>query len=373
MKYDLQVLNGCFYNFASESDAIIQRLGWCFSNLEVNSVIMGWGIRPDTFERVSKLVRDNGSELFLWLPVFAELEDVATPQGSVDYRGEPMHGVAVMAGENFLFGCPSSHQNRMYPSMLIEQYFDGSLIDGVLLDKVRNASFGNGFDSAMGCFCSDCRDAYEKMGVDVERVTSLMKSGDRKPFIPADTDGFTYIFEDPTVDVFFKARAMRMAEALAQVSGSLRARGLKIAYDTFAPFAAYFVGQLLPLLMEQADFIKPMLYRESRSPAGMTFEYKSLIRELSGELCRDRFEHILGTRDAVDDAFFLRQLNLLKKLKCVSPGVEINWRDPDCYCTPEYVRNSIQAVADAGFKRSVLSWDVITAPIENLKVLKNIR
>jgi hypothetical protein len=46
--------------------------------------------------------------------------------------------------------------------------------------------------------------------------------------------------------------------------------------DLYAPFMAPFVGQDYEILARHADFIKPMLYRQTFAPAGMGFEYDLL-------------------------------------------------------------------------------------------------
>ena len=371
MKYDLQIRNGCFHSKVCGSEEICQRLKWCFENLNVGRILMGWGIDSSSFAAVSTLVHEHGSELFLWLPVFADLEEIAATDNSMDFRGNSMHGVPVMEGENFLFGCPTSRRNQALPAELVDQYFDSTLIDGVFLDKVRNASFGNGFDSAMGCFCDECDEAYRKKGIDTAYIKNLMSKGDRHHFVPVTTDGFSYTFSDPMVDGFFRAKAENMTRSLQLVAERFRTIGLKVAFDTFAPFAAWFVGQDLPALAEEAAFIKPMLYRRCLLPAGMRFEFDSIVSELGGKACLDQMKCLLNTDDITGDPFFESQLALLSTLPNVSPGIEINVQS-GCFCTPEYVKQSLQTVAEAGFDSAVLSWDVVSAPLEHLKTLARI-
>lgn len=375
MKYNLQILNGCFHNKIANADTIIQRLKYCFDNLDIDRVIMGWGIDSEAYEQVGDYTHEQGKEFFLWLPVFAELEDVADAESSIDYRGEKMCGVSVQKGENFLFGCPRSQINLNLPESIVEEHFNVDVIDGLLLDKVRYASFGNGFASALGCFCDKCRKGYESMGVDMDKLLWTFKHADRSVFLPNSLDGMKYTFNDSIIHKYFTARAKTMTQALDTVSKSFRNKGFSIAYDTFAPFAAYYVGQDIKAMAKQADFIKPMLYRESRSPAGMSYEYQSLVNELGGSnasVFDARFKALHGFNNITDDEFFINQLRDLAEVGNVSPGIEINWRNPDCFCTQDYVKSSLQLVAQAGFESAVLSWDIISAPLKNLEVLKEI-
>ncbi len=54
---------------------------------------------------------------------------------------------------------------------------------------------------------------------------------------------------------------------------------MKIGIDTFSPFISYFTGQDLEKLQEVADFIKPMMYRTTKAPAGLPFEFERFIDE----------------------------------------------------------------------------------------------
>ena len=111
-----------------------------------------------------------------------------------------------------------------------------------------------------------------------------------------------------------------------------------------APKQAEFVGQDYSILSQHADFIKPMLYRQTFAPAGMGFEY--------------------GYPEFVMDVDFLdSQLKAMEPYACGKyPGIEINYRDQVVPTSPEYVTESLEAVLRHGFDGAVLSWNIMEAP-----------
>ncbi len=76
-------------------------------------------------------------------------------------------------------------------------------------------------------------------------------------------DGFT--FADPLAEAYFKAKGHVVSHAVAAIADSFRGRGLEVGMDLNAPFMAQFVGQDYGILSQHADFIKPMLYRQTLS------------------------------------------------------------------------------------------------------------
>jgi hypothetical protein len=51
------------------------------------------------------------------------------------------------------------------------------------------------------------------------------------------------------------------------------------------------------------------------------------------------------------------------------PGIEINYRADIVPTSPEYVSESLTTVLSHGFDGAVLSWNIMEAPLEHLKLL----
>ncbi|MDR2599305.1 MAG: putative glycoside hydrolase, partial [Oscillospiraceae bacterium] len=146
--------------------------------------------------------------------------------------------------------------------------------------------------------------------------------------------------------------------------------GLSVALDLFAPVLAYLVGQDIPELSKNVDFIKPMFYRITNAPAGIPFElkgyldsFKAVNVDATGVL-----EKCWLQDNLCSDVAFERQLFLLYN-KETRPGIEVNIVDGICDNTPEYVSQSINVLKRTGFSEPVLSWNLLNDVGSNLDVL----
>ena len=118
-------------------------------------------------------------------------------------------------------------------------------------------------------------------------------------------------------------------------------------------------GQDYAVLAPHADFIKPMLYRQTFAPAGMGFEY---------DLLRKALPDAKGYPDYKMDVRFLHtQLEAMEPYDCDKyPGIEINYRAEIAPTSPEYISESLKAVLGHGFDGAVLSWNIMEAPLSHL-------
>ena len=147
------------------------------------------------------------------------------------------------------------------------------------------------------------------------------------------------------------------------MADSLRARGLSIGMDLYAPFMSVFVGQDYSILSKHTDFIKPMLYRKTNAPAGMGFEYNLMRQAVPGASGYPAFEMTLDFLDS--------QLEAMEGYPCAKyPGLEINYRTNVAETSPEYVKESLKAVLRHGFEGAVLSWNIMEAPNAHIEALK---
>ena len=150
---------------------------------------------------------------------------------------------------------------------------------------------------------------------------------------------------------------------MASICDHFRERGLEVGLDLYAPFMAPFVGQDYEILTSHADFIKPMLYRQTFAPAGMGFEYDLLKKAAPDAEGYPEFD--------MDLDFLHSQLEAMEQYSCAKyPGIEINYRAVVVPTSPEYVTESLDAVTSHGFEGAVLSWNIMEAPLANLDCLK---
>ena len=288
--------------------------------------------------------------------VFAETEEVCENVPAVDLWGEIPGNYDLTAGEGFRFNCPSNPQNAANVVGIYDRFFRDCGFDGVFLDRIRTQSFVSGTSGVLNCGCPICAERFATEGIDLDEVReALDAAGDAFFSVEGYAPATGFQFVNPVAERFFRAKGHVVSGAVAPVADSLRSRGLSVGMDLYAPFMATFVGQDYAILAQHADFIKPMLYRQTFAPAGMGFEY---------DLLKKAVPEATGYPDfAMDVAFLDSQLEAMEPYSCGKyPGLEINYREGVAPTSPAYVTESLDAVMRHGFNGAVLSWNIMEAP-----------
>ena len=359
--YIVQVSLGGWHSPDYTAEQIIGRIDTVSQLIPVEKVIIGWSDNKDIYRQVGAYLHEKNICMLLWLPVFAETEEVCQNTPAVDLWGKVPANYDLAAGEGFRFNCPSDPQNAANVVAIYDQMFSDCGFDGVFLDRIRTQSFVSGVSGVLGCGCPLCVERYAKEGVDIQAVKAEYESkGDEFFSVEgySTTDGFG--FKDPVAAAYFKAKGHVVSSSVAAIADSLRQRGLEIGMDLYAPFMSQFVGQDYSILANHADFIKPMLYRKTFAPAGMGFEY---------DLLRKAAPQATGYPDfRMDSTFLNNQLQAMKPYSCKKyPGIEINFRKDIVPTSPRYISESLDAVLGYGFDGAVLSWNIMEAPLSHLE------
>lgn len=361
--YIVQVSLGGWHSPDYSAEQIIGRIDTVSQLIPVQKVIIGWSQDKDIYRRLGEYLHDKGIRMLLWLPVFAETEEVCENSPAVDLWGQVPSNYDLAAGEGFRFNCPSDPKNAANVVGLYDQLFSDCGFDGVFLDRIRTQSFVSGVSGVLGCGCPLCVERFAAEGVDIEAVKAEFEAKGDAFFSASSyepTAGFS--FENPIAAAYFKAKGHVVSASVAAIADSLRSRGLEVGMDLYAPFMASFVGQDYAILADHADFIKPMLYRQTFAPAGMGFEY---------DLLRKAVPDAKGYPDLKMDVEFLHsQLKAMEPYACGKyPGIEINYRPVVAPTSPEYISESLKAVLSHGFDGAVLSWNIMQAPLSHLEPL----
>lgn len=361
--YIVQVSLGGWHSPDYTASQIISRIDTVASLIPVRKVIIGWSLDKDIYREVGEHLHAKGIRMLLWLPVFAETEEVCDNIPAVDLWGTIPANYDLAAGEGFRFNCPSHPQNIANVVAIYDRHFSDCGFDGVFLDRIRTQSFVSGVSGVLNCGCPVCAEKFREEGIDLDAVRAAWtEKGDAFLSVTGyDTEkGFSFV--DPLATAFFKAKGHIVSKAVASVADSLRSRGLEIGMDLYAPFMAPFVGQDYEILSQHADFIKPMLYRKTFAPAGMGFEYDLLRKAVPGAEGYPEF--------AMDVVFLDSQLDAMAPYDCGKyPGIEINYREVIVPTSPDYVTESLDAVMRHGFDGAVLSWNIMEAPYSHIACL----
>ena len=361
--YIVQVSLGTWNAPAYNAGQIVNRLDSVSRMIPVEKVIIGWSLDKDIYREVGEYLHGKGIKMLLWLPVFAETEDVCESTPTVDLWGRIPGNYDLTSGEAFRFNCPADPQNAAAIVAFYDRAFSDCGFDGVFLDRIRTQSFVGGVSGVLSCGCADCVARYAAEGVDLEAVKAEWETvGDAFLSVDGYEPATGFHFTDALAADFFRAKGHIVSGGVAAVADSLRSRGLEIGMDLFAPFMAPFVGQDYAILAEHADFIKPMLYRKTTAPAGMGFEYELLHKSAPGATGYPEF--------AMDVDFLNSQLDAMASYPCAKyPGLEINYREGVAHTTPEYVEESLEAVLGHHFEGLVLSWNIMEAPEAHIACL----
>ncbi|MBR5704438.1 MAG: hypothetical protein IKX21_00545, partial [Deltaproteobacteria bacterium] len=240
--YIVQVSLGSWDSPDYTADEIIARIDSVSQLIPVEKVIIGWSLDKEIYRKVGEYLHAKDIRMLLWLPVFAETEEVCDNTPAVDLWGEVPAHYDLAAGEGFRFNCPSDPHNAANVVALYDRAFSDCGFDGAFLDRIRTQSFVSGVSGVLSCGCPLCAERFAAEGVDLEAVKAAWEAeGDRFFSVTGYAPATGFIFEDSLAVAFFQAKGHIVSGAVAAIADSLRSRGLEIGMDLYAPFMAPFV------------------------------------------------------------------------------------------------------------------------------------
>ena len=374
MEVVLQIFSGSFAGEAVSFEEVRKKVEPVVSRIKVSKVLMGMSVDRELNEKVRDYLYQNNIEFYLWLPVFAELDELKQGHPLIDYQGRNKDDYQLDEREDFTFYCPNHPQNVFNVMRVFEEHFASIGFTGVFLDKIRYSSFANGLNGVLTCFCPFCRIKYKEAKFDPEDLAASIQMLPQKhsPFGAIAYHQGRYTFDDDRWNKFFYLKNQMITDAVQGICQFFQERKYKIGLDVFAPFGSHFVGQNIPALSAFADFVKPMMYRMTNAPAGLPFELDAILQEsTSSEAQKQAFYKILGfdpKKQPFDLDFTVKDLHELAQnsKSSVLPGLEIN-RARIAPVTPSYIEETINAYTQAGAEGYVLSWNLLNAPEENIE------
>ena len=367
MRYILQLSTGSFGRPACNADEAVKTLEYCMQILDVEKVIFGWAADVALNQEISRMLDGYPVEKYLWLPVFAEIQDREGVRQNKSIMDQKMQRINTCKGDAFDFVCQSSRENMAYAVEVFDRLTAGCHMDGVFLDRIRYASAAGGIGALYGCWCPHCQDIYEKNGVDTERIRGMAKEGKAEQFKPSARRQNIYQYEDREIDRLMKIKRQIITSQVGELCSRFHSRGLKVGADTFAPSIADFVGQDIDALAEKVDFVKPMVYIRTDAPAGIPFELRAL-----GKGIKKRLDELWGG-DTGDMEVLTRQMQELESRgRNIAPGIDANRIEGICDADTAYVKEFLRKLATAGIDRVVLSWDIMQISKETIRELADV-
>ena len=283
----LQIFTNGFLGKAVSYEAVEQKLNSALSRLHADKVIMGWAPDRALYEKTAEFLLKKNIEFYFWFPVFSETGGLKDLSPLLDLQGRRIQGQG-HGEEDFSFCCPNNLQNIERIIEIFEEDFASIPFTGVFLDKIRYHSFANARGSVTGqglmgvlsCFCPHCLALYKKENLNPRELDHAFSFSGSAPLgIQSYNYCGDYTFENPVTAQFFLLKSRFITQSLERICGYFRGKKLKIGFDVFAPFLSPFVGQDLKSLSALCDFMKPMMYRITRAPAGLPYETETLLCE----------------------------------------------------------------------------------------------
>ena len=349
---------------------IIKKLNNIYKRTNISGAYIGWNKDID-ISGIINLLKDRGTDIYLWLPVFSELSLLADFKPLIGIDGKIIETLYNTDNEElFTFCCPADPENVKTVIDVFEKYYDKDIYDGIFLDKIRFPSFIGGLGTVTSCYCDYCRSVFDlptQDDLDFEDIANPMGISVYKDL---------HYEMDPAYKKLFDYKANAVYRSLKQLCSYFKGRGFKICLDLFTPTTAFFVGQDYHKLLKLTDIVKPMLYNVTNAPAGIPFEINTYAGafDKNPENAIARKIHLSEAVGYYEKDFIQREVEGIKsvitqnELKTkLHVGIEVNYVEDIAPVTGEYIRESVTNVKSAD--GIIASWNLNTMPEDNIMCL----
>ena len=196
--YIVQVSLGGWHSPDYTAEQVIDRIGEVREKIPVEKVIIGWSLDQEIYRQVGDYLHAKGIKMLLWMPVFAETEEMCENEPAVDLAGEIPANYDLAAGEGFRFNCPTRPETAANIVAIYDNHFKDCGFDGVFLDRIRTQSFVSGVSGALTCGCPVCQELFKAEGVDLAAVQAAWTGKGDAFFSVTAYDPLTgFTFADP--------------------------------------------------------------------------------------------------------------------------------------------------------------------------------
>jgi hypothetical protein len=402
------VLNNIPNNSLHKNDNLKNKLATAKEALNLDALMVWSDIGKKNLDLVREICRDFKIKTYLWYPILADIpgfkvrweQSVETFDGLHGYGKNSRWDKLGKGEEDFLFLCPNDEQNireifNQYQNKIIESGFDG-----VFLDRIRFPSPSNGFEALFSCFCKSCMNKfYSNYGEDLKGYRNQVKTVFKK-FKTIDVNylqtcqSFSDIIIRDSLKKFYDFRKKNIYQVLKMFADKAKQMGKLVGVDLFAPSLAPLVSQDYRLLAKTCDWIKPMIYCHTSSPAGLPLELYCLIRAIleinptldEGQLIRE-ISRIIGVdlptqindllKNGISEHIICSEMQKIKEFNLPEKvdtyvGIEAVQIPGLCNITEKILKKYLKSVIEADIKGMVLSWDLLKIPDENLQLAGDI-
>lgn len=346
----------------------IQQIEKKLDSMEGNrpdGIIVGWSLEKQIYSYLRDYTKERGIELYLWFQVLSEFKSLGDFKEIKTISGKELRSAVFDGDEEFSFYCPSHPDTLNILTDIFEIYFSDIAFDGVLLDRIRFPSLAADGNALFACTCPFCMKKLEKRGIgrkEIEKAHMQAKEKESLLCIKEYKNG-NYGFYSHELEAYLKARTELITDIVKALADYFRKKGMKVGLDLFAPFLSVFVGQDYAELSKSVDFIKPMLYRHTYTPAGMEYELEGMAGEMAG-----RMRQIVGMEACRLIDFMEKELEAAQRLSnCeIYAGMEIHTAKELPAVSAGSIREGVELTKRKGCEGRVASWNILEASKENL-------
>ncbi len=402
------VLNNITNNSLHKNDNLKKKLATAKEALNLDALMIWSDINKKDLDLVRKICIEFKIKTYLWYPILADISGFKVEREQSVETFDRLHGYGRngcwdklgKGEEDFLFLCPNDEEHIR---RIFDQYqnkIKESGFDGVFLDRIRFPSPSNGFELLFSCFCKPCLDKfYNKYSEDLENYRYQAKTVFEK-FKTIDINylqicqSFSDIIIQDNLEKFYDFRKQNIYQVVKIFADKAKQMGKLVGVDLFAPSLAPLVSQDYQLLAKTCDWIKPMIYCHTSSPAGLPLELYCFIRAIldinpaldEGQLIRE-ISRIIGVdlpaqindllKNGISEHIIysemqkIREFSLPEKVD-IYVGIEAVQIPGLCNITDKILKKYLRSVIEADIKGMVLSWDLLKIPDENLQLAGDI-
>ena len=373
--------------------------------LDLDALIVWSDVDKKYFDLVKDICAEFEIKTYLWYPVLSDTPGIKIEQEQAvktfnGLRGHGKLGCWEKMGkgkEDFLFLCPNDEENINKIFNRYEIKIKESGFDGVFLDRIRFPSPSNGLEALFSCFCTSCKDKfYHDFGEDLEdyrnRIKSLFKKLKTMDSNYLEScNSFSEIILQEDLKKFYDFRKQSVYRMVKMFADKAKQMNKLVGIDLFAPSFSPLVSQDYKLLAKTCDWIKPMIYCHTSSPAGLPLELYSFLRAileinpalnenelmckaspLTGVALPENLDKLLI--NGISEYMICSEIERIKELDLpesvnIYVGLEAVQIPGLCNITEKILKKYLKSVIEADIKGIILSWDLLKIPEENLKIV----
>lgn len=402
------VLNNIPNNSLHKNDNLKNKLATAKEALNLDALMIWSDIDKKDLDLVREICRDFKIKTYLWYSILADISGFKVEQKQAvetfdGLRGYGKNGCWDKLGEgeeDFLFLCPNDEEHIR---RIFDQYqnkIKESGFDGVFLDRIRFPSPSNGFELLFSCFCKSClKKFFNNYGEDLESYRNQVKTF-FKNFKTIDVNylqtcqSLSDVIIRDSLEKFYDFRKQNIYQVLKMFADKAKQMGKLVGVDLFAPSLAPLVSQDYQLLAKTCDWIKPMIYCHTSSPAGLPLELYCFIRAIldnnptldEGQLIRE-ISRIIGVdlptqindilKNGISEHIICSEMQKIKEFNLpekvdIYVGLEAVQIPKVCNIDRSILKKYLESFIKTDTKGIILSWNLLKIPDENLKLAGDI-